>query len=49
MSGVEICNAPKTWSIDQVITFIQQTDLRENIDKFKDNVSKGPSLNCGQF
>ena len=36
---VDIIAAPKSWTIDEVVSFIQRTDLKDSIDKFKDNVS----------
>ncbi|XP_057307411.1 polycomb protein Scm-like isoform X2 [Hydractinia symbiolongicarpus] len=42
--GVEISSAPKTWSIDDVTAFLQQTDLKDYIEKFKENEIDGKAL-----
>lgn len=39
MEGIDIKTAPKSWSIDDVIAFIQQTDLKDYEKNFKENVS----------
>lgn len=44
VEDIDISTAPKLWSIDDVISFIQQTDLKDYVSNFQENEIDGKAL-----